>query len=285
MVQEIGGYMFNWQLDRPLAVFDIESTGINPRTDRIIELSIVKLLPPKGMQELRTFVVNPGIPIPPESTAIHGITEADVAGKPLFKDLAAEIYRFLEGCDLAGYNIIRFDVPMLIEEFLRASINFSMEGRRLVDAQRIYHKREPRDLKAALQHYCGELFLEGHRAEADALATVRVLEGQFNRYPDLPRTMNELDKYCDLRDPSWVDRDGKLRWVNGEIAINFGKKKGERVSELARVDPNFLKWILKSDFASDTKAIITKILEGKKINPLGSGLADQLATLKDTEGE
>jgi len=277
--------MFNWQLDRPLAVFDIESTGINPRTDRIIELSIVKLLPPKGMQELRTFVVNPGIPIPPESTAIHGITEADVAGKPLFKDLAAEIYRFLEGCDLAGYNIIRFDVPMLIEEFLRASINFSMEGRRLVDAQRIYHKREPRDLKAALQHYCGELFLEGHRAEADALATVRVLEGQFNRYPDLPRTMNELDKYCDLRDPSWVDRDGKLRWVNGEIAINFGKKKGERVSELARVDPNFLKWILKSDFASDTKAIITKILEGKKINPLGSGLADQLATLKDTEGE
>jgi len=285
MVTRIGGFMFKWQLDRPLAVFDIEATGINPRSDRIIELSIVKLLPPKGLQEVRTFVISPGIPIPPESTAIHGITEADVAGKPLFKDLAAEIYRFLEGCDLAGYNIIRFDVPMLIEEFLRASINFSMEGRRLVDAQRIYHKREPRDLKAALQHYCGELFLEGHRAEADALATVRVLEGQFTRYPDLPRDMNELDKYCDLRDPSWVDRDGKLRWVNGEIAINFGKKKGERVSELARVDPNFLKWILKSDFASDTKAIITKILEGKKINPIGTGIADQLAALKDPDTE
>jgi len=277
--------MFKWQLDRPLAVFDIESTGINPRSDRIIELSIVKLLPPKGMQELRTFIVNPGIPIPPESTAIHGISDADVAGKPLFKDLAAEIYRFLDGCDLAGYNIIRFDIPMLIEEFLRASINFSMEGRRLVDAQRIYHKREPRDLKAALQHYCGELFLEGHRAEADALATVRVLEGQFTRYPDLPRDMNELDKYCDLRDPSWVDRDGKLRWVNGEIAINFGKKKGERISDLARLDPNFLKWILKSDFASDTKAIITKILEGKKINPIGTGIADQLAALKDPDAE
>lgn len=285
MVQEIGGYMFNWQLDRPLAVFDIESTGINPRTDRIIELSIVKLLPPKGLHEVRTFVVNPGIPIPAESTAIHGITEADVAGKPLFRDLSAEIYRFLEGCDLAGYNIIRFDIPMLIEEFIRSSINFSMEGRRIVDAQRIYHKREPRDLKAALQHYCGELFLEGHRAEADALATVRVLEGQFNRYPDLPRTMNELDKYCDLRDPSWVDRDGKLRWVNGEIAINFGKKKGERISDLARVDPNFLKWILKSDFASDTKAIITKILEGKKINPIGTGIADQLAALKEPDPE
>ena len=145
--------MFNWRLDRPLAVFDIESTGINPRSDRIIELSIVKLLPPKGLQELRTFIVNPGIPIPPESSAIHGITEADVAGKPLFRDLAPEIYRFLEGCDLAGYNIIRFDIPMLIEEFLRASINFSMEGRRMMDAQRIYHKREPRGLKAALKHY------------------------------------------------------------------------------------------------------------------------------------
>ncbi|MEI6165970.1 MAG: 3'-5' exonuclease [bacterium] len=275
--------MFNWQLDRPLAVFDIESTGINPRSDRIIELSIVKLLPPKGLQELRTFIVNPGIPIPPESSAIHGITEADVAGKPLFRDLAPEIYRFLEGCDLAGYNIIRFDIPMLIEEFLRASINFSMEGRRMVDAQRIYHKREPRDLKAALQHYCGELFLEGHRAEADALATVRVLEGQFNRYPDLPRTMNELDKYCDLRDPSWVDRDGKLRWVNGEIAINFGKKKGEKLSDLSKRDPNFLRWILKSDFASDTKAIVEKILNGEKVSPVGSALTDQLSALKGTD--
>jgi DNA polymerase-3 subunit epsilon len=283
MVLEIGGYMFNWQLDRPLAVFDIESTGINPRSDRIIELSIVKLLPPKGLRELRTFIVNPGIPIPPESSAIHGITEADVAGKPLFRDLAPEIYRFLEGCDLAGYNIIRFDIPMLIEEFLRASINFSMEGRRLVDAQRIYHKREPRDLKAALQHYCGELFLEGHRAEADALATVRVLEGQFTRYPDLPRTMNELDKYCDLRDPSWVDRDGKLRWVNGEIAINFGKKKGETLSDLSKRDPNFLRWILKSDFASDTKAIVEKILNGEKISPVGSALSDQLSALKGSD--
>jgi DNA polymerase-3 subunit epsilon len=286
MVAEIGGFMFNWQLDRPLAFFDIESTGINPRADRIIELSVVKLLPPKGQQEVRTFVVNPGIPIPPESTAIHGISDADVAGKPLFKDLAAEIYRFLENCDLAGYNIIRFDIPMLIEEFLRASINFTMEGRRLVDAHRIYHKREPRDLKAALQHYCGELYLDGHRAEADALATVRVLEGQFKRYPDLPRSLDELDKYCDLRDSSWVDRDGKLRWDKGEISINFGKKKGEKLSDLAKRDPSFLRWILKSDFASDTKAIVEKVLQGEKINPIGSSLNDQLSSLKglDTEG-
>ncbi len=278
--------MFKWQLDRPLAVFDIEATGTNPRADRIIELSVVKLMPPRGEHQLHTFLMNPGIPIPAESMAIHGITEADVAGKPLFKTMAPEIYRLLDGCDLGGYNIIRFDIPMLIEEFVRASLNFSMEGRRLVDAQRIYHKREPRDLKAALSFYCNELFLEGHRAEADALATVRVLEGQFAHYSDLPRNLDELDKYCDLRDPAWVDRDGKLRWSNGEITINFGKKKGERLRDLARQDPGFLKWILKSDFATDTKDIVTKILEGKKIDPIGAGIAEQLAAvLKTPDGE
>ncbi|MEI8121576.1 MAG: 3'-5' exonuclease [bacterium] len=277
--------MYKWQLDRPLAVFDIESTGINPRTDRIIELSVVKLMPPKGAHQLHTFLLNPGIPIPPESSAIHGIKDSDVADKPLFKTLAPDLYRLLEGCDFGGYNIIRFDIPMLIEEFVRASINFNMAGRRIVDAQRIFHKREPRDLKAALDFYCGELFLEGHRAEADALATVRVLEGQFSKYPDLPRTLDELDKYCDLRDPSWADRDGKLRWQNREIAINFGKNKGKLISEMARVDPGFLKWILKSDFASDTKDIISKILEGKKIDPIGAGIADQLAALKDSDVE
>lgn len=282
---ELETLMFKWQLDRPLAVFDIEATGINPRTDRVIELSIVKLMPPKGEHQLHTFLINPGMPIPAESAAIHGITDADVADKPTFKALAPDLFRLLDGCDLGGYNIIRFDIPMLIEEFLRASLNFSMEGRRIIDSQRIYHKREPRDLAAALKFYCGELFLEGHRAEADALATVRVLEGQFSKYSDLPRDLDELDKYCNLRDPSWVDRDGKLRWQNGEIAINFGKNKGRLVGELARVDAGFLKWILKSDFASDTKDIISKILDGKKINPIGTGIADQLAVLKDVEAE
>lgn len=270
-------FMFKWKLDRPLAIFDIEATGINPRTDRIIELSIVKLLPPKGIQEVHSFLFNPGMPIPPESTAIHGIKDEDVSGKPLFKDAAPDLYRLLEGCDLGGYNIIRFDIPMLIEEFLRASINFSMDGRRTLDAQRIYHKREPRDLSAALRFYCGELDFTGHRAEDDALATLRVIEGQFEKYSDLPHDIGELDKYCDLRDPTWVDRDGKLRWINGDIAINFGKNKGKSVNELTRKDPGFLKWMLKSDFASDTKAIITKILNGEKIDPIGGGMADQLA--------
>jgi DNA polymerase-3 subunit epsilon len=274
--------MHTWQLDRPLAIFDIESTGINPRADRIIELAVV-IIPVKGEKTVHTFRCNPGIPIPPEATAIHGISDADVANEPLFKAIAPDVYRLFENCDLGGYNIIRFDVPMLIEEFVRASINFNMAGRRLVDAQRIFHKREPRDLKAALAFYCNELFLEGHHAEADALATVRVLEGQFARYSDLPRNLVELDKYCELRDPSWVDRDGKLRWANGEITINFGKKRGEKVYELARRDPGYLKWILKGDFATDTKEIIAKILDGQRITPVGTALGDQLSALKDPE--
>lgn len=274
--------MHKWQLDRPLAVFDIESTGTNPRADRIIELAIIKIMP-KGNKEVHTFRCNPGIPIPREATAIHGITDADVANEPLFKAIAPEIYRLLENCDLGGYNIIRFDVPMLIEEFLRSSITFNLEGRRLIDAQRIFHKREPRDLKAALAFYCDELFLEGHHAEADAQATVRVLEGQFERYSDLPHNLDDLDKYCELRDPSWVDRDGKLRWTGGEITINFGKKKGEKVADLARRDPGYLKWILKGDFSSDTKAIVTKILEGKRIDPVGTALGDQLSVLKEVD--
>jgi len=274
--------MHKWKLERPLAVLDIESTGINPRTDRIIELAIVKIMP-KGDRQILTYKINPGMPIPPEVTAIHGITDQDVANCPLFKTVAADIYKALDGCDFGGYNIIRFDLPMLIEEFHRVSINLSLDNRNIIDAQRIYHKREPRDLKAALAMYCNEIFLEGHRAEADALATVRVLEGQFERYKDLPQDMAELGKYCDLRDPSWADRDGKLRWVNGEIAINFGKKKGEKLSDLAKADPGFLKWIVKSDFASDTKAIVSKILQGKKVDPIGSAIGDQLTVVKDAD--
>jgi DNA polymerase III subunit epsilon len=272
--------MFKWQLDRPLAVLDIEATGINPRADRIVELAVVKLLP-RGDREVRTFRVNPEMPIPPEATAIHGITDQDVASAPSFRTIAPDVYKLFDGCDLAGYNVIRFDVPLLIEEFLRASINFSLDERRVVDAQRIYHKREPRDLKAALAFYCSELFVDGHRAEADALATVRVFEGQFMRYPDLPRNMADLDKYCSVREPAWADRDGKLKWVNGEITINFGKKKGESLAVLAKNDPNFLRWILKSDFSSEIKGIVGKVLEGKRIDPIGAALGDKLTGAKD----
>ncbi len=259
-----------------MAILDIESTGINPRQDRIVELAIIKLHP-DGRRETRVQRFNPEMPIPPEVAAIHGIRDEDVVSCPTFKAVAADLFRFLHGCDLAGYNIIRFDLPMLIEEFERASLHLNLDGVRVVDAQRIFHKREPRDLKAALAFYCNELHLGAHGAEADALATLRVLEGQMQRYSDLPRDVEGLDRYCSLRDKSWADREGRLKWVNGEVTINFGRKKGEFVRTLAKEDPGFLKWMLRGDFPSDTKDMVRQILEGRTPHPISAALSDQLS--------
>ncbi len=254
----------NLRLDRPLVVLDIESTGINPRQDRLIDLALVTVHP-DGRREERTFRVNPEIPIPPEATAIHHITNADVVGAPTFRQAAPRILEALAGCDLAGFNIARFDLPMLAEEFARAGVAFDVDGRRVVDVQRIFHKKEPRDLSAALAFYCGELHLGAHGAEADARATAAVLDAQLATYPDLPRTVEALDQFCNPpRDPSWADRAGKLKWVGGELRINFGTANfGQPLKDLARANPKFLLWILKSDFPADTKQIVAGILEGR----------------------
>lgn len=248
------------KLDRPLAIFDIEATGLNSKTDRIVELSIVKLLP-DGSREVRTFRVNPEMPIPAGATRIHGITDADVAGCPAFDQIAKDVHRLLDGCDLGGYNAIYYDIPMLMEEFLRAKIRFILDGRRIIDAQRIYHKKEPRDLSAAVAFFCNETLDGAHGAEADALATVKVLEAQLLRYPDLPRTAAELDEFCNPREPDWVDRSGRLKWEGGEAIINFGQKKGAAIRALVHDDPKYLRWILKSDFPRDMQEIIRKALE------------------------
>lgn len=252
---------FKWKLDRPLAVFDIEATGTNPRTDRIVELAIVKILP-AGKRETHEFRVNPGIPIPAEATAIHGIRNEDVQDCPIFKALAPRVAALLENCDFAGYNLLHYDIPMLTEEFIRAGVPFTMDGRRVVDAQRIYHKREPRDLTAALAFYCNEFHLGAHGATEDVLATIRVMEGQFDRYADLPRDLESLDAYCNTRDPSWADRTGKFKWMDGDLVINFGRKQGQKVRDLVRNDPGFLQWMLKSDFPRDTAEIAANALKG-----------------------
>jgi len=261
--------MLNWKLDRPLAVFDIEATGSVPRADRIVELAIVRLMPDKT-RSTHVFRVNPQVPIPPEATQIHGISDRDVAGCPTFAQIADEVMRIFEGCDLAGYNIIRYDIPMLEEEFARCGRRFDLEGRRIIDAQRIFHRREPRDLTAALAFYCNELHVDAHGAEADVLATIRVLEAQLQRYPDLPRDLTKLDEYCNPRDPSWVDRAGRLKWVNGQVTINFGKKRGTPLAEVLENDPGFVKWILKGDFPRDVKEIIRAALEGRWPTPPSS---------------
>ena len=254
------------QLDRPLAIFDIESTGSTPRADRIIEIAIIKLLPDGNMEEY-VFRVNPEVPIPPEATEIHGITDADVAGLPPFREVAPKILQILENCDLAGYNIIRFDIPMLVEEFERAGYHFDLAGRRLIDAQKIFHKREPRDLSAALKFYCNEEHIEAHGAAADARATLKVLVAQLLRYPDLPHDVDELDRYCNQKPASWVDREGKLKWENGEIVLNFTKNKGKPLREIINHDPNLLKWLLNSDLPRDMKEIIRNCMKGNWPSP------------------
>ena len=250
------------KLTRPLATFDIESTGTSPRADRIIDLAII-VLSPEGDLTSHVFRVNPGIPIPAEASAIHGICDADVADAPPFSQIASQVAEVLEGCDLAGFNHIRFDVPMLIEEFTRAGIPLDIEGKCMIDAQRIFHRREPRDLTAALAFFCDDEHADAHGAEADAMATLRVLEGQFRKYPDLPRDPDELDRYCSPIDPSWVERTGRLRWVSGEITINFGKKKGTPLRDLVLSDRGFLKWILKSDFSQEVRQIVADAMDGK----------------------
>ncbi len=259
-------------LRKPLIVFDIESTGTSPRADRILELAALRLNP-DGSRDERVWLVNPTVKIPVESIAIHGITDAEVAGCPTFADVALEVFSFFSGCDLAGFSAGYFDAQILNEEFLRCGIrDFHPEARALVDAQKIYHKREPRDLTAALRFYCGrELGADAHGALADARATLEVIVGQLVRYPDLPRDVDALDRMFNPQDPFNVDRMGRWRWVNGEVTVNFGKKKGMTLRALTadRHDgQSFLKWMVKGDFPEDTRAVAENALRGIFPEPL-----------------
>lgn len=258
----------NLQLAKPLACFDLETTGVNTRLDRIIELAMVRLMP-DGTSENHEFRFNPGIPIPPGATAVHGIKDEDVKDCPSFASLAPQIHKLFEGCDLAGFGIIRFDIPLLAEEFARADLTFDEKDRHIFDAQAIYHKRESRTLTAALAFYCGITHPNAHSALADAQAALQVLDAQYDKYPDLPRNPDELDRYCrPSRSTNWADRTGKLKWENGEIVINFGVQYlGRRLRELAQNNQKFLKWIISSDFPFDTRQIAQDALDGKFPQP------------------
>ena len=253
--------MSNLVLTRPLVVFDIESTGTNRRTDRIIDLALIRLLP-DGRQEEHVFRVNPGVPIPAEATAVHGITDEDVKNHPSFKEVAPRLAELLQDCDLAGFNVVGFDIPMLEEEFQRAGVPFNMLGRRVIDAQRVFHRKVPRDLTAAVAYYTGGDHPGAHGAMADTQATLRVLEAQLERYPDLPREVDGLDAFCRPREPGWADREGKLKWVEGQLVLNFGKHQGRLLREMAREEPGFLKWMLKGDFTPEVKDIVRNALAG-----------------------
>ena len=244
-------------LDRPLVVFDTETTGTHPRLDRIIEIACVKVYP-DGRQEEWVRRFDPGMKIPPASTAIHRIRDVDVAGLPRFSDCAVELDAFLEGCDLAGYNMTGFDLPVLRNEFHRAGIVFDVTNRRLVDGQRIFFSREPRNLSAAARFYC-EMDHDGaHGALADARMTLRVLAGQLDRYVDLPRSVAELHElFCAGIDQD-MDPEGRIRLINGEPTINFGRHRGRTLRALSREEPGVLRWILKGDFSRFVKEIVAR---------------------------
>lgn len=246
-------------LDRPVVVFDTETTGTNPRTDRIIEIACLKIHP-DGRREDWVRRVHPGVPIPPASSAIHGIRDGDVQGLPTFRGIAGELAAFLEGCDLAGYNISGFDLPALRVEFLRAGVPFDVSGRRLLDAQRIFFAREPRHLAAAARFYCGAAHEGAHGAFADAEMTLRVLVGQLERYSDMPRSVEELHSlFCAGLDQD-LDPEGRFRLVRGEPTVNFGKNRGRSLREIGREEPGFLRWILKGDFSGPVKDIARRFL-------------------------
>jgi DNA polymerase-3 subunit epsilon len=247
------------KLDRPLVVFDTETTGTNPRSDRIVEIACLKIHP-DGRREQWVRRLNPRMPIPPASTAIHGIGDADVKDAPTFKAVAPELARFLEGCDLAGYNISGFDLPVLRTAFLQAGVPFDVADRRLVDAQRIFFAKEPRHLSAAARFYCRVEHEGAHGALADAEMTLKVLAGQLSRYDELPRSVNELHElYCAGLDQD-VDPEGRIRLVKGEPTVNFGKNRGRTLKDISREEPGFLRWILKGDFSQPVKDLARKYL-------------------------
>lgn len=258
--------MSNLKLIRPLVVFDIESTGVSPRKDRIIELAAIKLMP-NGEEISMCWLMNPTVPIPPETTAIHGISDEIVKDCPTFADKAEEIFEFFRDSDLSGFNADRFDIPCLEEEFARVGMAFAPSARKHVDVQRIYHKKEPRDLSAAVRFYLGRNHDGAHGAEADTRATLEVLKAQMAKYTDLPQTVDEMDEYLVPHDPLNADRAGTLRWKDGELTINFGKKKGESLKKLLLNEPNYLKWILKGDFDTEVRMIIKDLLDNGRLPP------------------
>jgi DNA polymerase-3 subunit epsilon len=256
----------NLKLERPLAILDLETTGTDPQQDRIVEISVLKALP-GGQVEQRTHRLNPGIPIPPEVTAVHGISDADVAGAPRFADVAPGLLAFLDGCDFCGFNIKRFDLRLLYYEFARAGLALPLDGRAIVDALEIFHTYERRDLSAAVRFYCGREHERAHDASADVLATVDVLDAMLARYADLPRSVAGIHQH--FRDPNAVDSSGAFVRVEGQLRFAIGKYRGQPLDVIAATKPDYLEWMLKQDFFDDTKALVREALSRARASTRG----------------
>ncbi len=244
-------------LKNPLVFIDLETTGIDIVNDRIIEIAVLKVFP-DGREELKVRRINPTIPIPPEATAIHGITNADVQNEPTFKEVAKSLANFIEGSDFAGFNSNKFDFPLLAEEFLRAEVNFDMRKRKFIDVQTIFHKMEKRTLEAAYKFYCDKNLEAAHTAEADTMATYEVLKAQIERYPDLSNNVDALSEFSSHNQN--VDFAGRIVYNDKGIeTFNFGKYKGVPVKDVFAKDPSYYSWMMQGDFPLYTKNILTAL--------------------------
>ncbi len=244
------------QLKKPLAFIDLETTGINLGIDRIIEIAIIKILP-DGTKSIKRKLINPEKPIPPASTELHGITDEMVKDAPTFKQVSQELKQMLDGCDLAGYNSNRFDIPLLMEEFLRAQVDFDMRNRKLLDVQNIFHKMEPRTLGAAYRFYCNKNLDGAHSAEVDAHATYEILQAQVQRYPGLGTNIDSILKM--IGEDLIVDFARRFVMENGVEVFNFGKFKGRVVADVLKSEPQYYDWMMKGDFPQHTKQKLTEI--------------------------
>ncbi len=259
------------RLARPLVFLDLETTGLDPRHDRILEISVMKVFPPgpDGTTPeplVRTQRLNPGVPIPPGATAIHGIADADVAAEPQFAASSRAWLELFADCDFAGFGARRFDLPLLVCEFRRAGLRFEIAERAIIDGKDIFHHKEPRTLKAAYSVYCDGILLDAHSAEADMRASRDVLVAQLERYGDLPDDVAALARIgAPQADPDAIDADGKLKWIAGEACLNFGKNRGKALRELATTEDGrgILGWILRADFAQDVKSLVRQALDGR----------------------
>ena len=250
------------ELTRPMIFFDIESTGLDPERDRIVELAAIKIHP-DGTREEKCKRFNPLVPIPEEATAVHGISDQDVKDEPPFYRVARGpngIAAFFRGCDLGGFNIIYFDIPLLRKELERADESLDMTDVAVVDAMTVFKKREPRDLAAAARYYCNKEHVNAHAALDDVQMTVEVLQGQLAMYDDMPRTPSGIDQ-CN-RHKDAVDRLGKLKWINHEVAVGFGMHKGRTLRYLSREEPDYIRWMIQNKVVEDATHILRDALLG-----------------------
>ena len=244
-------------LKNPIVFFDLETTGINVSSDRIVEITYLKV-EPNGNKTSKTLRINPQMHIPEQASAVHGIYDQDVADCPAFRQVAASIAKDIEGCDLAGYNSINFDIPLLVEEFLRADVDIDLKRRKFVDVMAIFYKQEPRNLSAAYKFYCGKDLSNAHSSEADTMATLEILEAQLCRYGDLENTIDFLSEYSSHNKN--VDYAGRIIYDDKKREIfNFGKYKGMLVVDVFQRDPSYYQWMMNGDFPLYTKKVITRL--------------------------